>query len=95
MDLTVASPQTLRLAAATIEHYRQGGPVLVCCALGVSRSTSAVAAWLLLTGRARNVDDAVIQVRSARPISVLKAHHRQALETLARDPHLARVGSPA
>ena len=95
MDLTVASPQTLRLAAATIEHYRQGGPVLVCCALGVSRSTSAVAAWLLLTGRARNVDDAVIQVRSARPISVLNAHHRQALESLARDPHLARVGSPA
>ncbi|MBY5942174.1 phosphatase PAP2/dual specificity phosphatase family protein [Halomonas sp. DP5N14-9] len=94
MDLTVASPQTLRLAAETIERYRQEGPVLVCCALGVSRSTSAVAAWLLLTGRAGDVEEAITQVRRARPISVLKAHHRQALGALAGELPSANADTP-
>ena len=45
---------------------RARGPVLVCCALGYSRSACAVAAWLLATGRAATVDAALARVRAAR-----------------------------
>lgn len=82
LDLTVASATELRQAAEAIEQHRRHGPVLVCCALGVSRSASAVAAWLLLSGRAASVDDAISIVRGARPICVLRAPHRQALNAL-------------
>jgi protein-tyrosine phosphatase len=47
------------------------GPVLVCCALGYSRSAAAVAAWLVATGRAAAALEAVEQVRRARPAAVL------------------------
>ncbi|MBY5926037.1 MULTISPECIES: phosphatase PAP2/dual specificity phosphatase family protein [unclassified Halomonas] len=82
LDLTVASATELRQAAEAIEQHRRHGPVLVCCALGVSRSASAVAAWLLLSGRTASVDDAISIVRGARPICVLRAPHRQALNAL-------------
>ena len=44
--------------------------------------TVAVAAWLLYTGRAERVDEAVERIRRARPQLVLHAAHRQALSSL-------------
>ena len=55
--------------AQAIESARK--PVLVCCALGYSRSASAVVAWLLMTRRAASYDEAVAMVRKARPSIVL------------------------
>jgi len=83
LDLTVAPPHTLAEAARAIERHRAAGPVLVCCALGYSRSASAVAAWLLATGRARDVAEAVDAIGRARPRVVLGGEHRRALETIA------------
>jgi protein-tyrosine phosphatase len=57
--------------------------VLVCCALGCSRSACAVAAWLLASGRARDVDTALAIVRNARAVVVLGAGHVAALGGLA------------
>jgi protein-tyrosine phosphatase len=57
--------------------------VLVCCALGYSRSAAAVTAWLLTTRRASSVEDAMSIVRKARPAIVLKTEHRAALEAFA------------
>lgn len=82
LDLIVPDAGALREAAERIEALRGHGPVLVCCALGYSRSASAVAAWLLLSGRAADVDQAVAQVARARPGVVLGAGHRAALGAL-------------
>lgn len=83
LDLTVPSAQDLRDAANAIEMARQSGPILVCCALGYSRSAAAVVAWLLATHRAGSVDEAMSMVRKARPSIVLKSEHCAALEVFA------------
>jgi protein-tyrosine phosphatase len=83
LDLTVPSSTSLHEAASAIEDARQRGPVLVCCALGYSRSAAAVVAWLLMTHRAATVDDAMAIVRKVRPAIVLKSEHCAALEAFA------------
>lgn len=83
LDLVVATPAQLRTAADAIERLRMQGPVLVCCALGYSRSAASVATWLLRSGRARNVAEAVATVRAARPTIVLHDAHLQAIAAAA------------
>ena len=73
-DLTIPDARALTQAAAAIERLRSRGPVLVCCALGRSRSACAAAAWLLHSGRARNVESALATVRAARDIVVDQRH---------------------
>jgi protein-tyrosine phosphatase/membrane-associated phospholipid phosphatase len=83
LDLVAPPPSTLREAAATIERARENGAVLVCCALGYSRSACAVAAWLLITGRASSLQDAVARVRQVRPRIVLGEDALSAIEHAA------------
>jgi membrane-associated phospholipid phosphatase len=73
LDLVSPSPAQLAEAAGLIEEARLVGPVLVCCALGYSRSAAALAAWALRTHRARTAEEAVAFVRRARPSIVLDA----------------------
>lgn len=79
LDLVPPTPADLRDAARAIEQARRHGTVLVCCALGYSRSAAAAAAWLLATGRARDADDAIARVREARPHLVLGAAARSSI----------------
>ena len=83
LDLTIPEATHLREAATAIEAARAHGPVLVCCALGYSRSASAVVAWLLATGRASSFDEAAAIVRKARPFVVLKQEHALVMEGMA------------
>ena len=71
LDLVTPEPAVLRAAAAAIEHARAEGPVLVCCALGYSRSAAAIATWLAAYGHAISVPAAIDQIRRARPRIVL------------------------
>ncbi|HYC89533.1 MAG TPA: phosphatase PAP2/dual specificity phosphatase family protein [Thermoanaerobaculia bacterium] len=71
LDLTVPNADALRTAAQAIESAPK--PLLVCCALGYSRSARAVVEWLLTTRRAASFDEAAAMVRKARPSIVL--HH--------------------
>jgi protein-tyrosine phosphatase/membrane-associated phospholipid phosphatase len=71
LDLVSPEPQLLRAAAAAIEDGRAHGPVLVCCALGYSRSAAALATWLVAYGRAGRAAAAVERIRSVRPRIVL------------------------
>lgn len=89
LDLVVATPAQLRDAADAIECLRAQGPVLVCCALGYSRSAASVATWLLRSGRACNVVDAVAMVRAARPSIVLHEVHLQAIAAAAAQERTA------
>ncbi len=82
LDLVPPDPALCREAATAIETLRNNGPVLVCCALGYSRSASAVAAWLVTSGRCADVDAAESLIRSARPGIVLHPAHRQVLQQL-------------
>jgi protein-tyrosine phosphatase len=80
LDVVALSAHGLATAAREIERLRESsGPVLVACALGRGRSASAVAAWLIATGRAADVSDAIAQVQRARPQAVFREAHRQAL----------------
>ena len=84
LDLIAPTPAECLQAAQAIERLRASGPVLVCCALGYSRSATAVAAWLLHSGRAATVAQALAIIRTARTEVVLHPAHRHALEAL---PH--------
>ena len=84
LDLIAPTPAECLQAAQAIERLRASGPVLVCCALGYSRSATAVAAWLLHTRRAATVEQALSIIRTARTDVVLRPAHREALEGL---PH--------
>ncbi|MEO1766729.1 phosphatase PAP2/dual specificity phosphatase family protein [Thiobacter aerophilum] len=82
LDLTMPRRETLEQAVGAIEAARHKGPVLVCCALGYSRSALAVAAWMLRHGEARDVAHALQVIARARPAIVLGAEHRATLEAL-------------
>lgn len=82
LDLIAPTPDECLNAAHAIERLQASGPLLVCCALGYSRSATAVAAWLLNTGRAATVEQALAIIRTARADVVLHPAHRQALEGL-------------
>lgn len=71
LDMSIPPAGTLVDAAHRIEAMRGRGPVLVACALGYSRSAAAVAAWLLVSGRAASVEEAIALLRQRRPQIVL------------------------
>ena len=83
LDLTLPDRETLRAAAEAIERLRGTGRVLVCCALGVTRSATAVAGWLVATGRVRDAESALARVREARPRIVLGDAHRVRIAAMA------------
>ncbi|MFJ2337580.1 phosphatase PAP2/dual specificity phosphatase family protein [Pseudomonas protegens] len=91
LDLCAPSAEQCLAAAHAIERLRQQGPLLVCCALGYSRSATAIAAWLLHSGRAATVDAAIVQIQRARPQIVLHPAHRQALQALSSAGRAAHV----
>jgi len=83
LDLATPTPDELRRAAQAIERLRGAGPLLVCCALGRSRSACAVAAWLIATGRVRDAEAAVAVVRARQEHAVLGERHVAALAGMA------------
>ena len=98
LDLVTPSPLQLRHAANLIEGQHQwarastssaGDAIWVCCALGFSRSALSLMAWLLLSGRARNVADAEAAVRAARPQIVISPSARASLQALVASKPIA------
>lgn len=85
LDLVPADGAHLRRAAEYIEFSRRNGKLLVCCALGYSRGASAVAAWLLLSGRAATVEEACAMIASRRPRVVMGAAQQAALRAALAD----------
>jgi hypothetical protein len=83
LDLTLPTQAQLAASVRAIESAMLHGPTLVCCALGYARSALACGAWLLATGRADSVEDALGKLRQARPRVVLGEHHASLLERLA------------
>jgi protein-tyrosine phosphatase len=84
LDLTPLTVAHLQAAARAITNALADGPVLIHCALGYSRSASAVAAWLIVSGRAANADEAATQILKARPQAVLNREQLDLLDQYAR-----------
>lgn len=82
LDLTPPTLDDCLTAAEAIEQARRRGPTLVCCALGYSRSATALATWLLFSGRVANLDAALALLRGARPRIVLHDAHLRVLRQL-------------
>lgn len=79
LDLATPTPEALRQAADAIAHGRRRGEVLVCCALGYSRSAAAVATWLCRSGHADSADEAIALLSLDCPWIVLRERHRRAI----------------
>jgi len=71
LDLVAPNEELLRQIAVRIETARTVGSVLVCCALGYSRSAAAVATWLLISGRAASMSEVLEQLHRRRKRGVI------------------------
>ncbi len=79
LDLTPPTVAQLQQAAEFIRLHASYGKVYVHCALGRSRSAAIVAAFLLASGDAKSVEEALDLVRRARPQVVLHEKHAAVL----------------
>lgn len=91
MDLNVPAVDDLYKAALLLGKLQQNNDkVLVCCALGLSRSATVMAAFLLLNQYAASVEQALTLIRAQRPQIILTPAHVQQLEvfkaTLCQTP---------
>lgn len=84
LDLTPPTEDQLDAAVGAIMRLAGQRPTLVCCALGYSRSAVASAAWLMAAGHADTTDDALDQVRRARPQVVVGPSYKLRLEQWAQ-----------
>ncbi len=77
MDLVPPTPCQLIKAVRWLDNAqgKQQGNVLVHCALGVSRSASVVACWMVWRGHAANVDAAISQLNTLRAGIQLNVAH--------------------
>jgi len=72
LDMTTPSLEDCKKGVDAIDRgLADDGKVLVCCALGYSRSAVIVLAWLLSNRIAEQLDDAITILKKARPHSVI------------------------
>lgn len=92
LDLTAPTEAQRDTAVAFIEQHAAKGLVYVHCKIGFSRSVAAVGAWLLATGRANSVHEAIDTIRSTRPTIVVRPEVMKFL-TATRTPNTERTVS--
>lgn len=83
-DTGAPSLEQLRSGAEWIAEQMASRPVYVHCALGHGRSATFVAAYLLVSGKARSAEEAIAMVRERRPRVGLSRRQRQVLEELEK-----------
>lgn len=71
LAMSPLSVEQCQLAAETIEQYQKNGKLLVCCVRGDSHGATAVIAWLLLTKRVANLDEAIAKLKVSRKYIVI------------------------
>ena len=90
LDLTAPSIDQLREMATFIDDESREGVVYIHCKIGYSRTAAAAAAYLLQTGKAGAVAEAVALLRQVRPAIVVRPEVVSALSEFARNlPQLA------
>ena len=90
LDLTAPSIDQLREMAVFIDDESRKGVVYIHCKIGYSRTAAAAAAYLLQTGKASIVSEAIALLRQVRPAIVVRPEVVPALSEFARNlPQLA------
>ena len=77
LDLTAPNVAQMEEMARFIAVEAERGIVYVHCKIGYSRSAGAVAAYLLRSGRAADVEESLQQLRRARPSVVIRSEVRR------------------
>ncbi|MEQ4925129.1 phosphatase PAP2/dual specificity phosphatase family protein [Proteus hauseri] len=80
IDLLPLSPNDINNAMQAMEKLNQQGTVYIHCKLGYSRSATVVVAWLVYSGKAQDLAEALQQVYAARPQVILNPETREALQ---------------
>ena len=89
LDLTAPTRAQLQEITTFIDEQSQSGIVYVHCKIGYSRTAAAVVAYLLYTGKAGSVAEAIALLRQVRPRIVVRPEILEALSDFERS--LARV----
>jgi hypothetical protein len=84
LDLVAPRLEQLQVGIAAISEAMTRGPVMVCCALGLSRSATVAAAWLIARENA-SLDEAIRRIRSVQPEAVFTDAHVDTLRQLDRE----------
>jgi len=79
LDLMVPTVGELDAAVSAIGELSANRPTLVFCALGYSRSATAVVAWLVASGASESIEAAISKLLRARPRVRLSEAHRARL----------------
>ena len=87
LDMVALDVAALRAAAHALEQLlqQQDQPVLVCCALGYSRSVAVVLTYLLRSGQSANLQAALNMLQQARPHMVVSDHNQQLILKAAHE----------
>ena len=83
LDLTAPSIDQLQEMAQFIEDESRRGIVYVHCKIGYSRTAASAAAYLLRTGKANSVPEAIEFLRQVRPAMVVRPEVQTALSHFA------------
>jgi protein-tyrosine phosphatase len=79
LDLTVPTQAQLVEISKFIGNHSQHGAVYVHCKIGYSRSTAAIAAYLIMSGVVKTAEEAFAMIRRVRPSVVIRPEVRSAL----------------
>ena len=92
LDLLAPSPEEIAAAVAAVEELSGERPTLLCCALGYGRSATVAAAWLLASGSAADLEEAIDQIRRVRSRVALSPAHRRQLAAWHESRRLRDAG---
>jgi hypothetical protein len=84
LDAMPPREDQLREAIAWINRVRKGGPVYLHCALGHGRSATVAVAYLVKTGLANDVTDAIRRIKTGRAGIKLHPAQRAVAESIRR-----------
>jgi protein-tyrosine phosphatase/membrane-associated phospholipid phosphatase len=94
LDLTAPSAAQLREMATFTDDESRKGVVYIHCKIGYSRTAAAAAAYLMQTGKASSVPEAIALLRQVRPAIVVRAEVSSALFEFAAFLSPREVASP-
>jgi hypothetical protein len=89
LDLTAPSQSQLMEVSKFIENHSRNGAVYIHCKIGYSRSSAAVAAYLIMSGKVKSVEEAFAMIRRVRPSVVIRPEVRSALSEFEHRVHFS------
>ena len=84
LDLTAPTQTQLAEMGEFIGNHSRNGTVYVHCKIGYSRSAAAVAAYLIMSGKANTAEQAFAIIRRVRPSVVIRPEVISALSEFDR-----------